>query len=72
VVLLLLPAVQLLIFGFGVMFAASFPLAPLIILVNCFVERLLDGSKLFTVFRRAAPEGAEDIGMCIVMSGLRP
>jgi hypothetical protein len=27
-------------------------------------ERLLDGSKLFTVFRRAAPQGAEDIGAC--------
>jgi hypothetical protein len=44
------------------MFAAAFPLAPLIILVNCFVERLLDGSKLFSVFRRVTPEGAEDIG----------
>ena len=49
---------------FGVMFAAAFPLAPMIVFVNCLFESKLDAAKLFTVFRRPAPMGAEDIGEC--------
>jgi hypothetical protein len=51
------------------MFAAAFPLAPLIVFVNCLLECKLDGAKLFTVFRRPAPIGAEDIGSYRLCAG---
>ncbi|XP_030072826.1 anoctamin-6 isoform X1 [Microcaecilia unicolor] len=49
-------------FGFVTLFVASFPLAPLLALVNNLVEIRLDAWKLTSQFRRAVPEKAQDIG----------
>ncbi|XP_029471834.1 anoctamin-6 isoform X2 [Rhinatrema bivittatum] len=49
-------------FGFVTLFVASFPLAPLLALVNNLVEIRLDAWKLTSQYRRAVPEKAQDIG----------
>ncbi|XP_031438335.1 anoctamin-6 isoform X2 [Clupea harengus] len=49
-------------FGFVTLFVASFPLAPLLALVNNLLEIRVDAWKLTTQFRRIVPEKAQDIG----------
>lgn len=49
-------------FGFVTLFVASFPLAPLLALVNNILEIRVDAWKLTTQFRRMVPEKARDIG----------
>ncbi|XP_078531829.1 anoctamin-6 [Lissotriton helveticus] len=49
-------------FGFVTLFVASFPLAPLLALVNNLLEIRVDAWKLVTQFRRVTPEKAQDIG----------
>ncbi|NXS44146.1 ANO6 protein, partial [Balaeniceps rex] len=49
-------------FGFVTLFVASFPLAPLLALVNNMLEIRLDAWKLTTQFRRMVPQKAQDIG----------
>lgn len=49
-------------FGFVTLFVASFPLAPLLALVNNILEIRVDAWKLTTQFRRMVPEKAQDIG----------
>jgi len=50
------------IFGFGVLFVAAFPLAPLMASVNSYVEIRVDGWRISQRHRRPWPRGAEDIG----------
>lgn len=49
-------------FGFVTLFVASFPLAPVLALVNNLFEIRVDAWKLTTQFRRVVPEKAQDIG----------
>lgn len=49
-------------FGFVTLFVASFPLAPLLALVNNLFEIRVDAWKFTTQFRRIVPEKAQDIG----------
>uniref|UniRef100_A0A8C3VU52 Anoctamin n=1 Tax=Catagonus wagneri TaxID=51154 RepID=A0A8C3VU52_9CETA len=49
-------------FGFVTLFVASFPLAPLLALVNNILEVRVDAWKLTTQYRRMVPEKAQDIG----------
>ncbi|KAL2102962.1 hypothetical protein ACEWY4_002130 [Coilia grayii] len=49
-------------FGFVTLFVASFPLAPLLALVNNLLEIRVDAWKMTTQFRRIVPEKAQDIG----------
>ncbi|KAM4748875.1 anoctamin-6 [Rhinophrynus dorsalis] len=49
-------------FGFVTLFVASFPLAPLLALVNNLLEIKLDAWKITTQWRRMVPEKAQDIG----------
>ncbi|KAK6488245.1 anoctamin-6-like isoform X1 [Huso huso] len=49
-------------FGFVTLFVASFPLAPLLALVNNLFEIRVDAWKITTQFRRVMPEKAQDIG----------
>ncbi|XP_057412225.1 anoctamin-6 isoform X1 [Balaenoptera acutorostrata] len=49
-------------FGFVTLFVASFPLAPLLALVNNILEIRVDAWKLTTQYRRMMPEKAQDIG----------
>ncbi|XP_058883494.1 anoctamin-6-like isoform X2 [Acipenser ruthenus] len=49
-------------FGFVTLFVASFPLAPLLALVNNLFEIRVDAWKITTQFRRVVPEKAQDIG----------
>ncbi|KAM7023139.1 anoctamin-6 isoform 2-T2 [Passerculus sandwichensis] len=49
-------------FGFVTLFVASFPLAPLLALMNNMLEIRLDAWKLTTQFRRMVPQKAQDIG----------
>ncbi|KAM3926928.1 anoctamin-6 isoform 2-T2 [Leptodactylus fuscus] len=49
-------------FGFVTLFVASFPLAPLLALVNNLLEIRVDAWKLTTQFRRMVPEKAQHIG----------
>ncbi|NWZ40175.1 ANO6 protein, partial [Brachypodius atriceps] len=49
-------------FGFVTLFVASFPLAPLLALLNNMLEIRLDAWKLTTQFRRMVPQKAQDIG----------
>ncbi|XP_030622079.1 anoctamin-6 [Chanos chanos] len=49
-------------FGFVTLFVASFPLAPLLALVNNLFEIRVDAWKITTQFRRIVPEKAQDIG----------
>ncbi|MEE6480788.1 hypothetical protein FKM82_012671 [Ascaphus truei] len=49
-------------FGFVTLFVASFPLAPLLALVNNLLEIRVDAWKITTQFRRMVPEKAQDIG----------
>lgn len=49
-------------FGFVTLFVASFPLAPVLALVNNLFEIRVDAWKITTQFRRVVPEKAQDIG----------
>uniref|UniRef100_A0A8C5PF83 Anoctamin n=1 Tax=Leptobrachium leishanense TaxID=445787 RepID=A0A8C5PF83_9ANUR len=49
-------------FGFVTLFVASFPLAPLLALVNNLLEIRVDAWKITTQWRRMVPEKAQDIG----------
>lgn len=49
-------------FGFVTLFVASFPLAPLLALINNLLEIRVDAWKLTTQFRRMVPQKAQDIG----------
>ncbi|KAM9334686.1 anoctamin-6 [Symphorus nematophorus] len=49
-------------FGFVTLFVASFPLAPVLALVNNLFEIQVDAWKITTQFRRVVPEKAQDIG----------
>ncbi|XP_036375946.1 anoctamin-6 [Megalops cyprinoides] len=49
-------------FGFVTLFVASFPLAPLLALLNNLFEIRVDAWKTTTQFRRVVPEKAQDIG----------
>lgn len=49
-------------FGFVTLFVASFPLAPVLALVNNLFEIRVDAWKITTQFRRVIPEKAQDIG----------
>uniref|UniRef100_A0A667X6J4 Anoctamin n=1 Tax=Myripristis murdjan TaxID=586833 RepID=A0A667X6J4_9TELE len=49
-------------FGFVTLFVASFPLAPVLALVNNLFEIRVDAWKITTQFRRIVPEKAQDIG----------
>ncbi|XP_037704201.1 anoctamin-6 isoform X2 [Choloepus didactylus] len=49
-------------FGFVTLFVASFPLAPLLALVNNILEVRVDAWKMTTQYRRMVPEKAQDIG----------
>uniref|UniRef100_A0A4W5JXM3 Anoctamin n=1 Tax=Hucho hucho TaxID=62062 RepID=A0A4W5JXM3_9TELE len=49
-------------FGFVTLFVASFPLAPVLALVNNLFEIRVDAWKILTQFRRMVPEKAQDIG----------
>ncbi|KAM7367087.1 hypothetical protein PAMP_015011 [Pampus punctatissimus] len=49
-------------FGFVTLFVASFPLAPVLALVNNLFEIRVDAWKITTQFRRIMPEKAQDIG----------
>ncbi|KAM6896348.1 anoctamin-6 [Lycodopsis pacificus] len=49
-------------FGFVTLFVVSFPLAPLLALVNNLCEIRVDAWKITTQFRRVVPEKAQDIG----------
>lgn len=49
-------------FGFLSLFSAAFPIAPILALINNYIEVRSDGLKLLLSFRRPWPVGAEDIG----------
>lgn len=49
-------------FGFVTLFVASFPLAPVLALVNNIFEIRVDAWKITTQFRRMVPEKASTIG----------
>ncbi|XP_013869940.1 anoctamin-6 [Austrofundulus limnaeus] len=49
-------------FGFVTLFVASFPLAPVLALINNMFEIRVDAWKFTTQFRRMTPEKAQDIG----------
>ncbi|XP_042324034.1 anoctamin-6 isoform X2 [Sceloporus undulatus] len=49
-------------FGFVTLFVASFPLAPLLALVNNLLEIRVDAWKITTQFRRIVPQKAQHIG----------
>ncbi|PIO34164.1 hypothetical protein AB205_0191690 [Aquarana catesbeiana] len=49
-------------FGFVTLFVASFPLAPVLALVNNLLEIRVDAWKITTQFRRMVPEKAQHIG----------
>ncbi|KAM4712237.1 anoctamin-6 isoform 2-T2 [Anableps anableps] len=49
-------------FGFVTLFVASFPLAPVLALMNNLFEIRVDAWKITTQFRRVVPEKAQDIG----------
>uniref|UniRef100_A0A670JK09 Anoctamin n=1 Tax=Podarcis muralis TaxID=64176 RepID=A0A670JK09_PODMU len=49
-------------FGFVTLFVASFPLAPLLALMNNLLEIRIDAWKITTQFRRIVPQKAQDIG----------
>lgn len=49
-------------FGYAILFAIAFPLAPLLALVSNFVEIRVDAWVLLQCSRRVVPVGVEDIG----------
>ncbi|XP_069760228.1 anoctamin-6 isoform X1 [Narcine bancroftii] len=49
-------------FGFATIFVASFPLAPLLALINNIIEIRVDAWKITTQYRRILPSKAQDIG----------
>lgn len=56
---LFFPVIQ---FGFITLFVASFPLAPLLALINNIIEVRVDSWKLTTQFRRPVASKARNIG----------
>jgi len=50
------------IYGYTVLFVAAFPLAPMMALVNSYVQIRVDAWKLAQCSRRPWPQNAEDIG----------
>jgi len=52
----------IIIYGFGVLFVAAYPLAPLLAAVNSYVQIRVGGWRLSQRRRRTWPAGAEDIG----------
>lgn len=57
-----LPSVPVIQFGFITLFVASFPLAPLMALINNIIEVRVDAWKLTTQFRRPVAAKAHSIG----------
>jgi anoctamin-10/anoctamin-7 len=57
-------------FGFVTLFVTSFPLAPVLALVNNYIEVRVDAFKLLNECRRPEPKGAQDIGSWGVIMGL--
>jgi len=49
-------------FGYATMFVTAYPLAPLLAVINNYIEIRVDAFKLLTGTRRPEPKGAEDIG----------
>lgn len=49
-------------FGYCTMFVTAFPLAPLLALINNYVEIRVDMFKITSLVRRPTPVGAQDIG----------
>jgi anoctamin-10/anoctamin-7 len=49
-------------FGYATMFVTAYPLAPLLAVLNNYIEIRVDAFKLLTGTRRPEPKGAEDIG----------
>jgi hypothetical protein len=49
-------------YGYVSLFVVAFPLAPLLALINNFIEIRLDASKISKFCRRPQPEGAHNIG----------
>jgi hypothetical protein len=49
-------------YGYVSLFVVAFPLAPLLALINNFIEIRLDASKISKFCRRPHPEGAHNIG----------
>ena len=50
------------IYGFGILFVAAYPLGPFLAALYCFVQIRVGGWRLCLRTRRAWPAGAEDIG----------
>jgi anoctamin-10/anoctamin-7 len=57
-------------FGFVTLFVTSFPLAPVLALLNNYIEVRVDAYKLLNECRRPEPKGAQDIGSWGVIMGL--
>lgn len=51
-------------YGYATMFVATFPLAPLLALLNNVVEIRLDAYKMVCEYRRPVPMAAANIGAC--------
>lgn len=49
-------------FGYVTLFVVAFPLAPVLALLNNYVETRSDAFKMLSQLRRPVPRGAEDIG----------
>jgi anoctamin-10/anoctamin-7 len=49
-------------FGYATMFVTAYPLAPLLAVINNYIEIRVDAFKLLKGTRRPEPKGAEDIG----------
>jgi Calcium-activated chloride channel len=58
---LLLSVIQ---FGYASLFVVAFPLAPLLALLNNYVEIRVDSFKVLNNVARPIPRGAQDIGKC--------
>jgi anoctamin-10/anoctamin-7 len=54
-------------FGYASLFVTCFPLAPVLSLVNNYLEIRIDANKLCCGTRRPIPKGAEDIGTWFVI-----
>jgi hypothetical protein len=49
-------------FGYASLFVVAFPLAPLLALINNYIEIRVDSFKVLFTSARAIPRGAQDIG----------
>uniref|UniRef100_A0A2C9M9K5 Anoctamin n=1 Tax=Biomphalaria glabrata TaxID=6526 RepID=A0A2C9M9K5_BIOGL len=54
---------KVILYGFLMLFACSFPLAPLMAIVICLIDIRVDAKRLLYLFRRPIAHIAEDIGM---------